>query len=177
MLLVHHREVLAGLSGRLRRSEHKETSRVKRVLEHGQHVLLKHGVEIDQEIAATDQVEPGEGRVPSDVVAGENALVPDGFGDLVALFDSGKEAPQPGRAGIGGNTFHIHARAGPLDRRLADVRAENLNGIGHPLLGQEFEQGNGDGIDLLARRAARHPDPDRRPVFALGGDGRKDFFF
>ena len=45
--------------------------------------------------------------------------------------------------------------------RAMDVRSEYLHGTTQLAFAHEFDERDGDGINLLARRAPRHPDADR----------------
>ena len=59
-------------------------------------------------------------------------------------------------------------------RRIAEIGGEDLNrprGLGRV---EKLEQRHGDRVGLLARRAARHPDADRRAVRLAADDRRED---
>ena len=121
---------------------------------------LQYGAKVDQHVAATDEVEPGERRILGQVVPGENAYVTDDFSDLVAAFRSGEEPGQLLRRDMGQGGARVDAGAGFFDCRFADIGGENLEWNVHFRAVQEFHQANGDRISLLTGGAAGHPDPD-----------------
>jgi hypothetical protein len=58
-------------------------------------LLLQALIEVDQKIAATDQIEPRKGRVARHVVSGENAQISNYLGNLVVPIELGEVALQP----------------------------------------------------------------------------------
>ena len=78
----------------LRDPEHQKATAVQGVIEEREHFFLQHKPQINQQIAATDQVQFGEGRVLGYVVLGKNAHIADGFADLVSLLDFREKATQ-----------------------------------------------------------------------------------
>ena len=64
-------------------------------MEMGDDPPLERGIQVDQHIAATDQVHTREGRVDGQIVPGENAKIPDRGTDAVAPVDFAKESPEP----------------------------------------------------------------------------------
>src|SRR6185503_982045 len=62
----------------------------------------------------------------------------------------------------------VHTGARLLQRRLTDIRTEDLD-PGRGEVSEVFQEGHGDGVHLLAARTSRHPDSDRpstRQAFA-----------
>ncbi len=81
---------------RLRRPEHQETIRIQREVEQRDDLLLDFGLEINQQVAATDQVQLGERSVADQVLRGENDRFTQPFVDLVAVIVGlGEKPPQP----------------------------------------------------------------------------------
>ena len=122
--------------------------------------LLQLRAQIDQEVAATDQVESGKGRVSEQVMLGEDQQVADALVDAVgaAVGLGGEEARQPLRRDVGGDAGRVHrgARGGnrvPVDVGSKDLQRPSLLERLHPLLQQD-----GDRIRFLARRTAGRPD-------------------
>src|SRR5690606_11864802 len=70
---------------RLRRADHEEAARIERVVEGRADLLLQLAVEIDEDVAAGDEVDAREGRVLEDVVEGEEDDVPQLLADPVAV--------------------------------------------------------------------------------------------
>jgi len=58
----------------------------------GDDALLQFRTEIDQEVAATDQVEAGERRVLRDILLSEDTEFADNLLNLIALVDARKKA-------------------------------------------------------------------------------------
>ena len=141
-------------------------------MEDRQDFALQGRPKVDQHIAATDKVQPGEGRILGQVVSGENAYVADELGDLVTAFRSGEEPRQSLRRDIGQRGVGVRPGAGLLDRRFAEIGGENLERKVNPRLLQEFYQAHGDRISFLAGGTPGHPDPDwvaRRSFLGQGG--------
>src|ERR1700722_18871833 len=90
-------------------------------------LFLQYLAQIDQNIAATDQVKIGEGGINDHVLPRKNTHVADGFADLVDAVGLDEKAAQPFRRDIQLDVFRINARPGFFQRRLADVRRKNLD--------------------------------------------------
>ena len=71
-LAIHHLEERRELTHGLRASQKQEPPGFKRVVEERDQSLLQVPVHVDQQVAATDQVEPGERRVLDHVLLGED---------------------------------------------------------------------------------------------------------
>ncbi|MEA2678682.1 MAG: hypothetical protein QOK03_404 [Candidatus Binataceae bacterium] len=63
-------------SNALRRSKHEKGLGLERVMEQRQHALLQGLIEVDQELAAGDQIEPRKGRIEGHIVPRENTHIP-----------------------------------------------------------------------------------------------------
>ncbi len=61
----------------------------------GQNLSLQNRAQIDQNVAAADQIQPGEGWVLSQVVSSEHASFADLLADLVSCPNFREEALQP----------------------------------------------------------------------------------
>ena len=55
-------------------------------MEGGHDAFLEFGFEIDQHVAATDQIDAGEGGIGEEILAGEDDLLAEGFDDAVAAL-------------------------------------------------------------------------------------------
>src|SRR5690606_20740662 len=126
VLLVHRLEQLAAGVGRLRAAEKQVAAGVEGEVEHAQHFDLNVPVQIDHQVAAGDQVEPGKRRIAQDVVASEE----DAFAQLllhavVVLFLEEILAQSAGRY-IGDDGFGINAGAGGFQRTVVDIGGEQL---------------------------------------------------
>src|SRR5688500_11011601 len=78
----------------------EESPRAERIVESLEHRLLQPGLEVNEDVAATDEIEAREWRVAGEVVAGEDAHLADGFADLVVAAHFGEEAPQAFRGNV-----------------------------------------------------------------------------
>ena len=79
---------------RLRAAQPEKAGRLQGVVQARHDLLLQHRLQVDQEVAATDQVDAREGRVGQYVVPREDAGVTDRLLDAVAAVDLDEEPPQ-----------------------------------------------------------------------------------
>ena len=86
LLLVDGLEELGEAGDRLRAAQDEVAVLAQPVVETGDHPALQGGAEVDQQVAAADQVEVGERRVARHVVAREDAQLANGLVDLVAAL-------------------------------------------------------------------------------------------
>ena len=86
-------------------------------------------VQINEQVAASDQVESGKGRVLDDVMLGKNQHVADAFVDAVgaAVGLGAEKARQSFRGNIGGNVGRIEAAAGGGDSPAVNIGGEKLH--------------------------------------------------
>ena len=126
--------------------------------------LLLHGLlEIHQQVSAADQVQPREGRVGREVLRGENNLFADLLEDLVTAVLALEKPLQPfGRNGLADFLLRIASAAGGRQGGKIVIGGEDLDAQLPAGLLHLFGQHHGQAVGLLARRAARDPDPDRR---------------
>ncbi|CAB4852628.1 unannotated protein [freshwater metagenome] len=91
-----------------------------------QYPFLQRGLEIDQRIAESDQVDPRESRVELHVVTGENQTIAQILSDLPASLG----ALEPAVPAIFGDGLHrivaVPAAAGDLERGFGDIGGEHL---------------------------------------------------
>ena len=104
----------AAPADRLRAAEHQIALRHQAVVQAGDDAALQGGTEVDEQVAAAHQVEPGEGRIGREVVAGKDAQVTHGLADLIAVLCGGEVAPQQ----IGGDLRRDALRVGAATRAL-----------------------------------------------------------
>ena len=129
-------------------------------MEKGNEFFLQFRAQIDEQVAATDQVEFGERRVFQHVLLGKHQHVADAFvnaiGATVGL--DGEKSRQPFRREVCGDAGRVQAGARGGDGPAVDVGCEELHRVVllervHALL-----QEDGDGIGLLSGGAAGRPD-------------------
>ena len=147
------------------------------------HVL---GAEIDQHVAAQDQVEAA--RHPLRSVDQAHQVLPleahhgaEGLAQGVASLRQAR--PGGGAAEPAGALFRVEGAQGPgavfrgaggRQRRSADVGAEDRHGPVAERLAQEVAHEDGDGIGLRPGRAARAPDPQGAGGAPRGDQVRQD---
>ena len=73
MRLVDNRELLGMARNAFRGSQKQKTAWVQGVVKRLHHPVLQLGIEVDQDIAAGDQIEPREGRIFDNAMRGERA--------------------------------------------------------------------------------------------------------
>ena len=168
------RKLAHGLGG----AQEEHAARVQRVVEQGDELLLQFPAHVDQQVAATDQVELGKRRVFDHVLLGKDQQVADAFVDAVgaAVRLLGEKARQPLRRDVGGDAGGIDAGAGLFDGPAVnvggkDLHLETLLQRLHVLLEQD-----GDGIGFLAGGTAGHPDADHCAGGLAGKKPRDDLF-
>ena len=140
-------------------AEEEEALWAQGVVEERQHLLLQCGIHIDQQVAAADQVDPGERWIPDHVLLGEDQHIADGLVDVIGAVPLGEETGQALRGDVGRDAVGIDAGAGGLDGLAVDVGSEDLGLVTplHPL--HLLAEEDGDGVGLLAGGATGHPDP------------------
>ena len=147
-------------------------------MEQRQDFLLQVPAHIDQQIAATDQIEPGERRVFDQVLLRKDQHVAEFFADAVGrAVRLRREKPrQPLRQNVGRDAGGIETGAGLFNGLAIDVRGEHLH-LETPL--HPFHvllQEDGDGIGLLSAGTARHPHADRGGCVLARKKQRDDLF-
>ena len=165
-LPVQHREEVRELAHALGSAQAQQAARVQRIVEEGEELPLQVRAHVDEQVAAADQVEPGERGIRDHVLLGEDQRVADALLDAVggAFRFLGEEAGQAFRRDVGGDAGRVRAGAGLLDGLAVDVGAEGLHPETVPQRLHLLLEQDGDGVGLLAGGAAGHPDADDRTV-------------
>lgn len=132
------------------------------------------GGEIDQHVAATDQVQVREGRVHGHVLPGEEAHVANPFIHLVGTVHLRKKPPQTLGRHVNQDVLVINAAAGFFDAAFVQVRGKDLDRQIFARLIQKLDHCNGQRIGLLARSATAGPDANRRLSRAVLQEARQD---
>ena len=147
-------------------------------MEQAEHPGLALGEEVDQQVAAGDHVEAGEGRIGQHVLHGEHHGSAQLRLDPVAVTLLDEVFRQPLGRDLSGDGFGEEPVAGRGDGVGVDVGGEDLEH--HALIGafHEFAEQDDQRIGLLAGAASRDPDADRLPrqlgVHQVGDDFRGD---
>ena len=117
ILRVHHAEQARERADRLRGAQHEKPVRVQGVMERRDDLLLERRAEVDQHVAATDQVDAGEGRIGHQVLLGEDAQIANRLVDPICCLFAGEEAAESFRRHVRLDVFGIDARAAPSPAR------------------------------------------------------------
>jgi hypothetical protein len=130
-----------------------------------QQVAVHVAVQVDQQVAAADQVEPRKRRLLQQVVAGEQHVVAQGLAHLVLLGFAREITLQLQRWDRLGDGGRIQAGARDLDRMLVDVGSEDLpaaaagrgGGFVNGFAGIGIGQQHGQGVGFFAAGTGGHP--------------------
>ena len=162
-------EAAFDVSDRLRAAEKKNAAFAQREVEYRNHLRLRFGAKIDQEIAAGNEVEARERRIGKHILNGENDLSPQRRQHAVVAILLHEEASEPHGRHTGFNRFGVEAFAGCRHGIRIDVGREHLNRdialCGRDLLAEQ----HGERICLLARAASCDPDA-QGPVRRMTAD-------
>ena len=164
------REQRLRTADRLRAAQQQHAARAQAVVEQRHQAPLQRGVEVDQQVAAGQDVEPGERRVEDHVVLREQHHVADALVDLVAAVAAAKKRASRSRRQVGGDR---RRRSGPLRaaaiasalRSVAKICSVAAGALGQRV--EHFPEHHGQRIGLLAGRAADHPGAQRPASSAL----------
>ena len=127
VFLIEQGEVIGKRAEIFRPAQEEIPPGVERVVQRRHHALLQDRAEINKKIAATDQIEVGEGRILGQILLGEDAHVADRFVDLVTTVEPHKKALQPFRRDIGDSGFGVKAVASSVERGIAEVCGKDLD--------------------------------------------------
>jgi hypothetical protein len=128
--------------------------------------------EVDEDVPAGHEIELRERWVPGEIVPDEDAELSDVLVDAMARLDLGEEAPAPFLADVPHDRVGVGALAGGLDGALADVRAEDLDGMASGRVVQELEQNGGERIELPGG-APGDPEADGLPGSLPSGSAER----
>src|SRR5947209_18087626 len=110
VLPVHRLKQLCVTANRLGGAQEEKSPRSEGVMKRRHDPPLQTGFEIDQQVAATEQVDARERRVAQEILAGENDRLPQRFADAVTAVLIDKESPQPFGRDLLHQAFGVKAR-------------------------------------------------------------------
>src|SRR5215471_7886252 len=119
-------------------------------MEDGNYFLLQNWAEIDQHVAAADQIHTRKGGIAKHVLSRENTHVADRLGNLITTRYLVKEPAQTYFRDFADNGLFVNSRSCFLNGVLAEVRAENLNRHFDAEVGKRLDQRNRVGVCLLS---------------------------
>src|SRR5258708_34974061 len=91
-------------------------------MENGERLLLQTRLKINQQIAATNQVQPREGRVVDKILPGEDDHLPQRLDDAIAAFFLDKKAAQSFRRDMLREALGVETVAGVVPPRAGEGR-------------------------------------------------------
>jgi len=113
--------------GRLRSAEEQIAGGIERVVEGAAYLLLQLAIEIDEDVAAGDQVDVRERRILEQVVHREQHQIANLLPHLVMIAFAREEAAQAFLAHVGLDGGRIAALARRRERPGIEIGAEHLN--------------------------------------------------
>src|SRR3954447_382440 len=167
-LQIDGREQVAMGEEHLGLPEHEDALGLKREVQAAEDLRLRLGVEVHQRVAADQEIDAGDRRVDGEVVATEDDVPPQVLAEVVVLIVTLEVALEQ----IVGNGLdllaHIARGAGLFERVIVDVGGVDLDPLPEPVFAHRLGEEDRGGVGLLARGAARTPDPERAVVAVLG---------
>src|SRR6186997_2856880 len=111
----------------LRGSQEEIASWSQRVVQERDQLALQIGVEVDQHVPASDQIDPREGRIADQIMRRKDAHIADRFGDLIETPILDEEARQLLAGNMLDDALVVPALPGYLQRVLVNVGREHLH--------------------------------------------------
>ena len=149
-----------GPNRRLGVPKKEEAPRTQGEMEQRADLLLKLAVEVDQEVAARDEIEPQERRIPDHAVLLEQHELPDAVAHAVARPLVDEEAVEAIGADVGRDRLRVSSLTGDGERMAVEIGGDDLDPRLDPPPRRLLEQQDREAVRLLAGGAAGHPDAD-----------------
>jgi hypothetical protein len=154
---VDPQEEIVGALRRLGRPDEQVTAGPERKVERLDDALLNRSVEVDQQVAARDQIQVRERRILDHVVMRKQQPLAELAPHVILGADSLEKPLQTFLRHIRDFGFGIKSLARDGDRFFVEVRREHLNARLFSRLRQVFGQHHGNRVRFFSGRAARHP--------------------
>ena len=130
-------------------------------MERGDRPLLQTRPQVDQQVSATDEIHPREGRIGEQVLPCEDDHLTHRLVDAVAPLLLDKEPPQTFGADVVHETLGVQREPSFAQQRFIEVGGEHLQvAPARRILGHLHER-DGDGIRFLPAGTAQHPNANR----------------
>ena len=142
-------------------------ARAQGKVEHQQDVALHFAVEVDQQVAADNEVNLRKGWVRQQVVARKQHFFAHFLAHPVMLVFLDEELAQPAGRHIGHDRFGVQAGTGDADGTLIEVGGKHLDLAVALLQRKLLTDQHGQAVGLFAGGAAGRPDADL--VMAVDG--------
>ena len=137
-------------------------------------LLLHLRDQVDQQVAAAQDVQLGKGRIHDEILGCEDHHLPDLLAHAVAMILLDEEPGQPLRQHVGGDVEREEALARFVNGVPVQVGGEDLQS--QVALGLHIIQGllerHGQGVGFLPARAPGHPRPQRMARGPAGQERR-----
>ena len=121
---------------------------------------MQRRIQVDQEIAAGQEVQFRERGIREDVVRCKDHHIPNFFGDTIAMILFEKEPRQTIGPDVGGNPFRIEAHTGGLNGLRVQIRRKYLDLAPFRRALEAFVEEDAQRIGFLTARTARDPHAD-----------------
>ena len=152
-----HTEHIVIIDDRFRAAQEQIAMIVQRHVEDGKQISLQHRLEINQNIAAADQIQFPERRILEHIVLCKNNHLANIVMDDILIALAGKKPGQPGDGNIFNNVIAVHTLHRRCDRSRIQICCKDF----YIPLDAEFLHGflkqDGNGISFLAGRASGYP--------------------
>ena len=126
VLPVHRFKQLSERADRFGSPKEKKAVWFEGVMKRRDDLFLQTGFQVNQQIAATDQIEARERRIAQEILPRKHDHLPQRLADAETAVLLDKEPPQP----FGRNVLHqalgVEARPGLLQQDRVEIRCENL---------------------------------------------------
>ena len=172
--LRNHLEAPVGRIHGLRAAEQQNAALAQRKMERREHPRLRFRPQVDQQIAARNQVEVRKWRICQNILDGEDDARAQLRRYPVAVVLFHEEAGEAVGRNLCRDGLRIEALAGAGDRVRVDIGGKNLKLDVALRLTDGFAEQHGERVRLLAGAAAGNPDAQglvgRLPIDEIGND-------
>ena len=127
VLLVYRREEVGTQVSGFGGAQKQKATRTQGKVKHLQNLALGISIQINQQIAAADQMQMGKGRIAQQAVLSKEDLFADFLLHLVMRLIADEILAQPRRCNVGENGGRINPRAAYADRALINIGTKYLN--------------------------------------------------
>src|SRR5665213_3454475 len=127
LLFIHGLEQVGELAERFRRTEKQESFGFQRIVKGRQRPLLQSGLQVDQQVAATDQIHFRKRRITDQILARENHRLAKRLGDSVAALLLDEKPSQSLRRNVGCERLGVKTGARLVEQRVVQVGREDLH--------------------------------------------------
>ena len=175
LLVEGHEQVLVAPDA-LRRTQQQHTRFAQGEVQQRQHALLDLGLQVNEHVAAGDDVDARKRRVAQQILGRENDLLANVLRNLPACFDLVEELFQPLCRYMDTDALGVDAGACVADDGIGGVGGENLHLEPLALGLRRLLDEHGEAVRLLARAAACNPAANHFAVQPLGDERAYDPF-